>query len=134
MKHVTLIISIIFCVSAQAQDVFKLNEILNPDNSKNVQVHSLCSDKFESSYLIWVVDSVKPHYHAKHTELIHVIEGKGNFYIGDKKYAIEPGDYIRIPQGKIHSFKTTSREEVKVLSVQTPEFVGKDRIWVTKQE
>ncbi len=117
-----------------AQEHFNLNEILNSAADKNVNVHSLCSDEYESSYLIWVKDSVKPHYHAKHTELVYVIEGSGTFYIGKKSYAIKPGDYLRIPQGQVHSFKNNSATEVKVLSVQTPEFKGQDRIWVDVEE
>lgn len=118
----------------QGQEYFDLNKLVNQASDKNVNVHALCSDSYESSYLIWVQDTVKPHYHAQHTELVYVIEGSGHFYIGDTSYAIKPGDYLRIPQGKIHSFKNNSKTEVKVLSVQTPEFKGKDRIWVERQE
>jgi len=117
-----------------AQEQVNLDVLKNTSPDHNVNVHALCSDKFESSYVIWVQDSVKPHYHKQHTELIYVLEGKGRFYIGDTSYLIKPGDFFRIPQGKIHSLKSTTPHEIKVISIQTPEFKGKDRFWMDKQE
>ncbi len=133
MKIALTVFMVICSNMMNAQDYFKLNALKNVAENKNIAVHSLCSDRFESSYIIWVQDSVKPHYHAQHTELIHVLEGAGFFYIGDTSYTVEPGDYLRIPAGKVHSFKTNSNNSVKVISIQTPEFKGKDRVWVEEQ-
>jgi mannose-6-phosphate isomerase-like protein (cupin superfamily) len=134
MKSITSIFAVLILGSAiQAQEYFNVDALKNVSPEHNVKVHSLCSDSYESSYIIWVQDSVKPHYHKQHTELIYVLEGKGRFFIGDTSYLIRPGDYLRIPQGKIHSFKNNTENEVKVISIQTPEFKGKDRIWVEKQ-
>ncbi|MAZ36528.1 MAG: hypothetical protein CL842_03655 [Crocinitomicaceae bacterium] len=131
---ISICTALLLSVTIQAQEYFNLNVLKNAAPDHNVNVHSLCSDSYESSYIIWVQDSVKPHYHAEHTELVYVLEGKGRFFIGDTSYLIKPGDYLRIPQGKIHSFKNNTENEVKVISIQTPEFKGKDRIWVEKQE
>ena len=42
----------------------------------------------------------------------------------------EKGDIIFIPMNTVHSLKVTSSIPVKVLSVQSPRFDGKDRIFV----
>lgn len=134
MKKLVFILSICTHFAVQAQNHFRVNEIMPEVMKENVTVHSMCSDTHESAYLIWVKDSVKPHYHQKHTELIYVISGRGNFYVGQEVYRLKEGDFVRIPEGSIHSFKTTSSEEVKVISIQTPEFKGKDRVWVEVQK
>lgn len=132
---ITGIIGLLFLsFTGMAQHHFELHSTTPEKFKENVTVHSICSDQHESSYLIWVKDSVKPHYHAKHTECVYIMQGAGVFYLGDKKFNVKPGDFLRIPQGAVHSFKTTGKETVKVLSVQTPEFKGKDRIWVEQQQ
>ncbi|MCB0481491.1 MAG: cupin domain-containing protein [Flavobacteriales bacterium] len=133
----TFLICIIFLGLANtsfAQNLFDAANFTPDSLNENVTVHQMCSDRHETSYLIWVKDSVKPHYHAKHTELIYVLQGEGLFYLGSETMVIKKGDYLRIPEGQIHSFKTTSQAEVKVISVQTPEFLGQDRIWVDHQK
>ena len=101
---------------------------------ENVTVVPLESSDDQSSYLIWVVDTVKPHYHADHTECIYVLEGQGTFYLGDQVMELQPGDFVMIPRGVIHSFKNKTSTKSKVLSVQTPKFDGKDRVWVEEQK
>ena len=120
-------------LSAQ-ENYFDVQDILPEAMKENVTVHPLCSDHNESTFLIWVKDTVKPHYHARHTELIYVTQGAGTFYLGDQIYELKPGDFVRIPQGVIHSYKSKSKEASKVISVQTPEFKGEDRVWVETQK
>ena len=130
----SILLSVFIFSNIQAQEVKYLNEILLESFKENLTVEKLSSDKNQSSYLIWVNDSVKPHYHKKHSECIYIVEGGGTFYLGSRIIEMKKGGFILIPEGIIHSFKHKIGETTKVLSVQTPEFFGKDRFWVEKQE
>jgi mannose-6-phosphate isomerase-like protein (cupin superfamily) len=78
-----------------------------------------------------VKTQVPLHKHRDHTETIYVLAGKGMFQQGDNQYEIGPGDYLRIPKNTPHAVTVLSEEPLKVLSVQAPEFLGKDRILIT---
>lgn len=97
-------------------------------NYENVHVYELDSDPLTTTYLIWVKSDVKEHYHAEHTEVVYVLEGEGELTLGDTKRIIRPGDYIFIPKGTRHSVLVKSESPMKVLSVQTPQFDGSDRV------
>jgi mannose-6-phosphate isomerase-like protein (cupin superfamily) len=47
----------------------------------------------------------------------------------EKKFEIKHGDVIFIPKNTFHSVKTTSKEPLKVISIQAPYFDGKDRVF-----
>jgi mannose-6-phosphate isomerase-like protein (cupin superfamily) len=49
--------------------------------------------------------------------------------INKKEFHVKSGDYFRIPKNTFHSLKVKSKNSMKVLSVQSPEFLGKDRIF-----
>jgi len=103
---------------------------MQPGEFENIKVEKLCSQEETTSFLIWVSDTVKPHFHKKHNETLYFIEGEGIFYVGSKKHEIKSGDYITIPKNVVHSFKTTSKSPIKAISVQAPEFFGEDRFWI----
>lgn len=134
-RLISFIAVALICTCSVAQEnYFHADDILPEVMKENVTVHPLCSDVHESTFLIWVKDTVKPHYHAEHTELIYVTQGEGLFYLGAEVFELKPGDFVRIPEGVIHSYKSTSNSPSKVISIQTPEFKGKDRIWVDAQK
>lgn len=136
MKHGLILISIlvVFIINGISQEKINLKKIIPDSLQQNITVQKLKSDKQQSSFLIWVRDTVKPHYHKYHSESIYVLEGEGIFYLGSKKMNLVVGDYILIPQGIIHSYKNQGTNPSKILSIQAPKFAGKDRIWVDKQE
>lgn len=99
----------------------------------NVHVKKMHSDDRSTTFLIWVREKVKPHKHAAHTEVIVVLKGKGMMTVGDQTKQICKGDLIIVPQGTVHSVITTSRKPLQVVSVQSPVFLGKDRIWIEEK-
>ncbi|MBD81268.1 MAG: hypothetical protein CL840_20290 [Crocinitomicaceae bacterium] len=123
-----------FALNAGAQERTNIDSFTPKEFKENVTVEKLNSDKNQSSFIIWVSDTVKPHYHKTHTECIYLLEGGGTFYMGKKKMELKVGDFVMIPEGVIHSYKHKTGKRSKVLSVQAPEFVGTDRIWVDIQE
>jgi mannose-6-phosphate isomerase-like protein (cupin superfamily) len=94
---------------------------------KNIISKALYSDSLSSSFLIIVRKEVKLHRHEFHSEQVYILEGKGKMRVGEKVYNISPGSLIFIPKGIPHSLVVTS-SPVKAISVQSPMFVGKDRI------
>ncbi len=130
MYYRSLIILISLCFSLHG---FAQKDILKAkadDDFENIKVEKLSTASEASAFLIWVKDTVKKHYHAEHTENLYILEGEGRFYLGDKIYDIKAGDYFQIPKKTIHSVKVKSRIPLKALSVQSPEFFGKDRVFV----
>ncbi|MDO6445579.1 cupin domain-containing protein [Colwellia sp. 1_MG-2023] len=97
---------------------------------KNLHIDELSSGDSSSEFIIFVRNEVKSHFHKEHTELIYVLEGEGLFLLDDTKQIIKPGDFIRVNKGVVHSVKVTSKIPLKVLSIQTPKFIGKDRYFV----
>lgn len=95
-----------------------------------IHVEKLASDSLATSFLIWVKNEVRAHFHARHTEYVMVLEGSGEMSLGLETFTIAPGDIIYIPMNTAHSVLVTSEMPLKVLSIQTPEFRGKDRIFV----
>ena len=107
-----------------------LSEIKAPDNFENIHVVKIASDANASDFVIFIKHHVPLHKHVEHTETIYVLEGRGEFQLGKTKLHIGPGDYIKVPQGVPHSLKVLSSEPLKAISIQAPEFFGKDRVAV----
>jgi quercetin dioxygenase-like cupin family protein len=101
-----------------------------PSDMKNLHIDELSSSESSSEFVIFVRNEVKAHIHKEHTELIYVLEGEGLFYLDETKQIIKPGDFIRVNKSVVHSVKVTSNTPLKVLSIQTPKFIGKDRFFV----
>ena len=107
-------------------------ENIQPDSTtfKNVYVKSIHSSNDASVFVIWIKKEVPNHRHDAHTEVVFVLEGKGKMQLGGNTSKIKKGDIIVIPQGSPHSVIATSKKPLKVLSVQSPNFDGSDRIWI----
>ncbi|GAB5538787.1 MAG: hypothetical protein Salg2KO_08900 [Salibacteraceae bacterium] len=130
-------LALIFVTSlaAQGQNILNIENFQPELSYENVHSYEIDSDPLASTYLIWVKKSVAPHKHAEHTEVVYVLQGEGKmtFNSGAKnEYSrnIEPGDYIFIPKNTIHSVTVTSGSPMKVLSVQSPQFDGSDRVLI----
>lgn len=117
------------CGQSLATELF-LSDIKMPPETENVYVHKLAEDESASDFVVFVKKRVPPHKHMTHTETVYVLEGTGIFEMGGKKIKIAPGHYVKIPKGVVHSVTVTSKIPLKALSIQAPQFFGKDRVWV----
>jgi len=45
---------------------------------------------------------VGKHYHANANEVQYIVDGTGQFWLGDKQVTVGPGDLIIIPKGTAH--------------------------------
>ena len=124
-----LVVGLLFFNQASAERL-ALSEIKAPDTLENIHVIKLASDAYSTDVVIFVKDKVPLHKHVEHSETIYVLEGKGLFQLGDQSMEIVAGDYIRVPKGTPHAVKVLSSIPLKIISVQAPEFFGKDRVKV----
>ena len=128
-KWIVLLVGIIGAGSVSAEKM-SLAEIIAPADLENIHVVKVASDKNASDFVVFVKQQVPLHKHVSHSESIFVLEGTGTFRLGDKTLSIGPGDYVKVPEGTPHSLKVTSTIPLKALSIQAPEFFGKDRVSV----
>lgn len=133
MKVLFLFLLCLASFQVVAQEPRQLDSFKPTEDFDNVHVLKIAEDDHQSSYIIWVKENVAEHYHASHTETIVVIEGKGLMTIDGKEIEIKKGDILTIPEGTKHSVvEVKSHKTLKVLSIQTPMFRGKDRIFTKK--
>lgn len=132
MKKSLLLTIILLLISVSKLSIASQNLFeLQPDaNLENIQVIKLGSDQHSSEFLIFIKQHVPLHFHTEHTETVMIISGEAQMVLGDKTMNVSAGDYIRIPAGTHHSVTVTSTAPLKVLSIQAPEFLGKDRVLV----
>lgn len=127
LKHALLLLSLFSFSSFANQNLISHKETESFDNIKVVK---LGSNKHASDFLIYIKKQVPAHYHKDHTEIVYIIEGTAKMLLDGKEVSVKTGDYIRILPGQIHSVEVTSKQPLKVLSIQTPEFDGSDRVMV----
>ena len=129
MKTLLLATTLLISNLIFSQNVTNVEDKQPEEKYDNVLVKKLYSDTKASYFIIWIKKDVSSHKHATHTESIIVIEGTGLMTVGDKTFDIKKGDYFVIPENTFHALKVTSKEPIKVISTQTPEFLGKDRVF-----
>jgi mannose-6-phosphate isomerase-like protein (cupin superfamily) len=98
--------------------------------SDNLYNHPLFGDSLASSFVIVIKKEVKSHKHLRHSEHVIVLEGNGTMNLGEKLIEIKKGDVIFIPKNIVHAVKSTGKNPLKIVSVQAPNFDGKDRVFI----
>ncbi len=127
MKTILAIFLIVLELNLSAQQ--SVNDIKPDKEYENILVKKLNSDKNASVFVIWIKKGVKSHKHVTHTENLMIIAGEGVMTVSNKTFKVKAGDYFVVPPNTYHSLKVTSKTPMKVISVQSPEFIGKDRIF-----
>jgi quercetin dioxygenase-like cupin family protein len=114
----------------KSQDIVSsINEIFPEKEFENIHIKRIYSDSSSSTFAIWIKQKVKLHKHVYHTENVLIDEGFGEFQINDSIYKVTAGDLIIIPKNTWHGVIVNSKSTMKVISVQSPEYFGKDRIF-----
>jgi mannose-6-phosphate isomerase-like protein (cupin superfamily) len=96
---------------------------------ENIHIQKWNETQQTSTFIIWVKNEVKPHFHEMHTEHVLVLEGEGIMLLGDSLIQIKKEMLLVIPPKTIHAVHTTSNVPLKVVSIQSPQFDGSDRVW-----
>tara|TARA_Y100000589_G_scaffold186303_1_gene176421 strand:+ start:456 stop:857 length:402 start_codon:yes stop_codon:yes gene_type:complete len=124
-----LFIQIISCHLISQNYVASFDSIQPEKNYENINVKKLSSDINATTFAIWIKKSVRLHKHVQHVENVYISEGYGEFQLGDSTYKVKSGDLIIIPKNTWHGVVVKSKEPMKVISIQSPEFTGNDRIF-----
>lgn len=128
-----LAVLLFYSTLSSAQTQTATGALLPIGSFDNLYVQPLNSDSNVSGFVIWIKQEVRPHLHAVHSEHVYVLEGTGKMLLGDKTIAVKAGDLLFIPPQTIHALRVTSAEPMKVLSLQAPEFDGKDRVFIDRE-
>ena len=130
MKKLIITLALLIGAVVIAQEITNLKKIKPGKLTENITVEKITTDKNSTSFVIWITDGVKLHKHAYHTESLVVIQGKGDMQIGEDIIEVKKGDFFTIPENTPHGVTVTSSKPMKVLSIQSPEFKGIDRIFI----
>ena len=97
----------------------------------DARVEQLLRSADTSVALVSLSTPLPAHYHAAHEELVYVLRGEGSMQLGAETVALRPGLLIQIPRGVVHA--VTPRGALHALSIFTPPFDGRDRVFVAPQ-
>jgi len=134
MKTFFFLLIAVITVLSVAQTEPDLSRHQPADEYENIFVEKIAGDSNQTSFIIWIKKEVALHKHEWHTENVYILDGKGEFTLGDEKFIIQKGDYFNIPKGTPHGVKVLSSAPMKVLSIQSPHFDGSDRILISQPE
>lgn len=95
----------------------------------NIHIQRISSDSLSSTFVIWIKQKVRLHKHLYHRENVIIQEGSGKFQLKDSIYNVSAGDIINIPKNTWHGVTINSKDVMKVISIQSPEFFGNDRVF-----
>ena len=130
MKSYLFIAFLIFSSIYQGQEnIMKINQIKPSIEFENINVKKISSNPSSSTFAIWIKKKVKVHKHINHTENILIQSGYGQFRLNDSIYSVSSGDLIVVPKNTWHGVIIDSKEPMKVISIQSPEFFGNDRVY-----
>ncbi|MFT6815104.1 MAG: mannose-6-phosphate isomerase-like protein (cupin superfamily) [Sphingobacteriales bacterium] len=128
LKSSFLLIFIFTSFFAFGQRATSLKDIEPVGKFENTSVKQLYTDPYSTTYLIWIKKEVRSHVHQEHTEQLYVVSGKADLFMGGKQYEMKKGRMYFIPPNVIHGLIVTSKKPLKVVSMQSPEFDGSDRV------
>ena len=73
---------------------------------------------------------LKMHYHQYRDEITYCIKGQAIMNVSGKELVMKAGDLMYIPALMLHGSEVTGNESLQLISIFTPPFDGKDRIYV----
>ena len=129
MEAITTLVFTFLIILANAQTIKSINDLEPKQTYDNIYVQNIDTDSLSTTFAIWVKLKVKIHKHVNHLENIYIIKGKGEFTISDSTYAVKKGDLIVVPKDTWHGVTISSKKPMKVISIQSPEFKGIDRVF-----
>ncbi|CAN5903571.1 hypothetical protein BH23ACT10_BH23ACT10_12320 [soil metagenome] len=60
------------------------------------------------------------HIHERHTEIVHVVEGRVYAQLGDDRVDLSPGDTLIVPPGVMHTMTNLHDTPARLVAVSTP--------------
>jgi mannose-6-phosphate isomerase-like protein (cupin superfamily) len=65
-------------------------------------------------------DGFNFHYHSHHDEVVYVIQGAVEGWVGQDRAVLGPGDVMFAPAGTVHANFNVSQQPVKLLNILSP--------------
>ncbi len=93
-----------------------------------LSIENLFATPTLSAHLASADEPIPAHYHARHEETVYVVAGRARMWIDGEAYELEPGMLVHVPRGAVHSVEPEGPSSV--LSIFTPPFDGKDRVFL----
>lgn len=131
-----------FAAGVQAQTsgtrgpgIYDIDSLLNEHKlvkGQSFRSDIIAWDSTSSVHLTQVETAVESHHHASHDENVWVIRGSGRLTLGDQKTKVKAGQVVHIPRGTKHALHNLGANPAVVMSVFSPGFDGKDRIYEDK--
>lgn len=82
-----------------------------------------------SAHAVRLRGELAPHWHARHDEMVLVLEGTARMWIDGELHELGPGSLVHVPRGRVHA---ASAEDALVLSLFDPPFDGDDRVFADR--
>lgn len=93
-------------------------------DTKDTATKTVLYQNDRSNGVIWYVppgEEVPPHYHPETDDVWVILQGKGEYYLGEgKTEIIEPGMIIPAGKGQIHGAKAIGDEPLVFAAVSAP--------------
>jgi quercetin dioxygenase-like cupin family protein len=129
MKVSITLLFLFLITLANTQTIKSIYDLKPTEAYDNIYVQNIVTDSLSTTFAIWVKLKVKVHKHVNHIENVYVLEGNGEFIVSDSTYKVKEGDLIVIPKNTWHGVNVSSKNPMKVISIQSPEFKGLDRVF-----
>ena len=128
MKTAITLTFLFFTYTSSSQIIKSTYDLEPTEKYDNIYVKKIDTDSLSTTFAIWVKLQVKMHKHLNHVENVYILEGTGDFTVSDSTYEVKKGDLIVIPKNTWHGLTISSKNPMKVISIQSPEFKGLDRV------
>lgn len=115
--------------------VYDIDSLLNEHQlvkGQAMRTDVIAWDSTSSVHLTQVETAMESHHHVSHDENVWIIRGSGRLTIGNQKVKVKAGQVVHIPCGTKHAFHNLGSNPAVVMSVFSPGFDGKDRIYEDK--
>lgn len=112
--------------SSKKEDIKIPEGVVQKDNAYGTV--RLAYDDLAASFLLTIPTETKMSYHKDHSEHIMLVEGEGMVLMGYKTIKLKKNELIFITKGTPHKIISSGRSKLKVLSIMSPFYSGKDII------
>jgi quercetin dioxygenase-like cupin family protein len=66
-------------------------------------------------------DGPSKHIHKEHCDAFYVQDGRLSLFVGDSWRELEPGDFVLVPPGVVHTFRNRGPGEARFLNLHVPD-------------
>ena len=97
---------------------------------EDLRVDDLHAGKDASLHLVQTRVGVRPHYHRDRDETVVGLRGEARMVVAGETIRVRPGVVVHVPRRMVHEARVESGAPCAVLTIFTPPFDGKDRIFL----